>query len=132
MRAGREHGLVSARAAGSGPDRVWAPDAFVFGVLRWHNDNTLYPLEKWLQDRSWAHQACVAGIFWEHGRVALLKPIQALALLALLVHYARGGARRETVPGTCALALTVFLVLNPMVWGYLHFPAPVAALVGLA
>jgi hypothetical protein len=112
-----------------GPFVLWSPREFVYGVFKWHNDPALYPGMKWQLGRDWAKQLCVAGIFWQYGAVALLKPLQMLVIGVLALRFWRRGAQRAELPTTLTCALALFIVLNPMVWGYLYWPAVVAGFV---
>lgn len=111
------------------PFLVWAPQDFVLGVWRWFNDNTLYPQMRWDMDHTWARQIGVSGVFWRHGWVWLLKPIQAVLILSLAGLFWLAGAWRRQVPLFVVAAVVLFVVFNPVLWPYLYTPAVVAALV---
>jgi hypothetical protein len=115
-----------------GPFVAWSPREFGFGVFRWHNDPTLYTGMKWTEGRAWASQLGVAGVFWRYDLVRLLKAVQVLAVALLALRFWLRGARRSELPMTLACTLAVFIVLNSMVWGYLYWPAVVAAFVSLS
>jgi hypothetical protein len=114
------------------PFYLWNPKNFLFGVFQWHNDNSLYPSEKWRVSRTWETQMGLSGLFWRMNRVWLLKPLQAIALALLAVRFWRRGAAREQLLPAIAVAYVAFAMLNPMLWGYLYWPAGIAALLALA
>jgi hypothetical protein len=113
------------------PFLLWAPDDFIFGVVRWFNDNSLYPRLRWELDHTWARQTGFSGIFWRRGLEELLKPLQAGLLLALAgLAWWRGAAAWMIAPLVCA-AYLLFMVFNPVLWPYLYNPALIAALVAV-
>lgn len=111
------------------PFLLWSPQQFIFGTWRWFNDNNLYPRLRWEMDNTWAHQVGFSGVFWRHGWVGILKPLQMLMLttLAALFWFFRAHAQ-QVAPFTVA-AILFFMVINPVLWPYLYSPAFVAALV---
>lgn len=125
--------LLAAAVAGAIllPFYAWDPKQFTYGVFRWHNDNTLFPGIKWQQSREWASQLGVSGLFWAQGRERWLKPIQALLVAATAIVYARRGARSDELLPYAALAATAFVAFNPVLWGYLYWPAAVLATASL-
>ena len=110
------------------PFCLWAPGDFRYGVLRWFNDNDLFPRLAWRLSREWAHNLGLSGLLWQAGAEALLKPAQALLLVALAVCYGRRGASLAQLPWFLAAAYLLFAALNPVLWPYLYNPAAVAAL----
>jgi len=114
------------------PFLLWNPRTFLFGVFQWHNDNNLYPGIKWREGRAWATQLGLSGLFWRFGAVGLLKPLQALAMALLAARFWRAGAGRALLLPSIALAYVAFAMLNPMLWGYLYWPAAVAAMLAVA
>ncbi len=131
----KQHTLLLAGIAGTVaaliilPFLLWSPQQFIFGTWRWFNDNNLYPRLRWEMDNTWAHQVGFSGVFWRHGLVGILKPLQLLMLttLAALFWFFRSQTQ-QVVPYTVAVIL-FFMVINPVLWPYLYSPAFVAALV---
>ena len=113
------------------PFLLWSPDQFIFGTLRWFNDNDLFPRLRWEMDHTWARMVGFSGIFWRHGLVGGLKPLQALLIAGLAVLYWRWGATAGRLAPFVTAALLLFTVFNPVLWPYLYNPALVAALVAI-
>lgn len=111
------------------PFLIWSPQEFLFGGLRWFNDNDLFPRLRWELDQTWARMVGFSGIFWRHGLVGILKPIQALLLAGLIGLYWRWGASGERLAPLVVVAFLLFMVFNPVLWPYLYNPALIAALV---
>jgi hypothetical protein len=109
----------------------WSPEQFLFGTWRWFNDNNLYPRLRWDMDNTWAVHVGFSGVFWRHGWVSLLKPMQAALVLALAGFYALWRAPAHLIAPLVAAAVLLFMVFNPVLWPYLYTPAMVAALVAL-
>jgi hypothetical protein len=114
------------------PFYCWSPREFVFGVLRWHNDNQLFGLFEWRWAKSWSHEIGFGGLFWQLGWVPALKPIQALWVTFVAARYLRAGATARDLGPHVALALILFMIFNPIEWGYLYWPAALVLLVHLA
>lgn len=113
------------------PFLLWSPDQFIFGTLRWFNDNDLFPRLRWEMDHTWARMVGFSGIFWRHGLVGGLKPLQALLIAGLALLYWRWGATTGRLAPFVTAALLLFTVFNPVLWPYLYNPALVAALVAV-
>jgi hypothetical protein len=111
------------------PFLLWSPQEFVFGGLRWFNDNELFPRLRWDMDQTWARMVGFSGVFWRHGLVGILKPIQALLLAGLIGLYWRWGAAGARLAPLVVAAFLLFMVFNPVLWPYLYNPALLAALV---
>lgn len=113
------------------PFFLWSPRQFLFGTWQWFNDNNLYPRIRWDMDQTWARQIGVSGIFWRHGLVGVLKPIQATLLAALALLFAWYGATARQLAPYLVAAYLLFNLFNPVLWPYLYVPAVIAALVTL-
>jgi hypothetical protein len=114
------------------PFVAWDPAAFMFGVFRWHNDNSLFPGIQWNAGHTWATQVGLSGLLWRAGLIRLAKPLQALVVGALAVRFWRRGAGAAALAPALLPAYVAFIMVNPMVWGYLYWPAGVAGLLALA
>lgn len=119
-------GLVA--AGGILPFLLWSPEAFVFGVWRWFNDNDLYPRMGWELGHTWAHMVGFSGVFWRHELVGVLKPLQLLLLAGLVASFWRWQAGQRTLAPLITAAFLLFMVLNPILWPYLYYPALFSAL----
>ncbi len=134
---GRRHTLILAGLAGLLaalfilPFLLWSPEHFRLGVWRWFNDNELYPRLRWDIDHTWARQVGFSGIFWRHGFVGLLKPLQTVLLASLVIVYWRWGATAQQLAPVIVTAFLLFMVFNPVLWPYLYTPALVVALLAL-
>lgn len=113
------------------PFLLWSPEHFRLGAWRWFNDNELYPRLRWDMDHTWARQVGFSGIFWRHGFVGLLKPLQAVLLASLIIVYWRWGASVRQLAPVIVAAFLLFMVFNPVLWPYLYTPALVVALLAL-
>ncbi len=113
------------------PFLLWSPEQFLFGTWRWFNDNDLYPRLRWDMDNTWAVHVGFSGVFWRHGWVDLLKPIQAMLVLTLAGFYAWWRAPAPLIAPLVVAAVLLFMVFNPVLWPYLYTPALVAALVAM-
>ena len=111
---------------------VWAPGPFLDGSVRWFNDLDRFPRMKWQTERTWAEITGFSGFFWEWGREAWLKPIQAVVVALVAALYAARGAARPDLPRHATAALLLFTLFNPVLWPYLYNPALVAALLAVA
>ncbi len=113
------------------PFLLWSPEHFRLGVWRWFNDNELYPQLRWDMDHTWARQVGFSGIFWRHGFVDLLKPLQTVLLASLVIVYWRWGATARQLAPIIVAAFLLFVVFNPVLWPYLYTPALIVALLAL-
>jgi hypothetical protein len=111
------------------PFFLWSPQAFIYGVWRWFNTNDQFPRLRWDMDNTWARVVGFSGIFWRHGLVDILKPLQALLLASLAGLYWRWGASEHRLAPFVVAAFILFTVFNPILWPYLYSPALVGALV---
>ncbi len=119
-------GLVA--AGGILPFLLWSPEAFVFGVWRWFNDNDLYPRMGWELGHTWAHMVGFSGVFWRRELVGVLKPLQLLLLAGLVASFWRWQADQRTLAPLITAAFLLFMVFNPVLWPYLYYPALFSAL----
>jgi hypothetical protein len=110
------------------PFALWSPQNFVFGTLRWFNDNDLYPRMRWEMDHTWAVMVGFSGIFWRHNLVEYLKIGQAFFIVYLALVYWRAGAMAVPLFAFVVAAFLLFTVFNPVLWPYLYIPALLAAL----
>jgi hypothetical protein len=108
------------------PWLAWSPDAFLEGNLRWFNDLDRFPRMKWRTEHTWATITGFSGFFWEWGREAWLKPIQALGVGLIALVYLLRGASQSDLPRHATAAYIVFTLFNPVLWPYLYNPALVA------
>jgi hypothetical protein len=114
---------------------LWSPREFVDGVFLWFNDLERFPRTKWLEDRAWVLNPGLTGLFWTLGLERLMKPLQAILVAGLAFRYARKTAAIGPRPALAAELVAVFLVFmlcNPIVWGYLWEPGVCLGLVALA
>jgi hypothetical protein len=112
-----------------------APRAFFDGVVLWFNDLDRFPRAKWVESRAWAVNPGFAGVFWTLGLERWLKPIQLALVSGLAVLFARRTAAvgpRGLLGPQLVGTLLVFLLFNPVVWGYLWEAAVALSLVALA
>jgi hypothetical protein len=110
------------------PFVLWAPRPFFEGTILWFNDLQRYPGIRWDMSRTWAEYAGLAGLFWEHGLQRWLKPLQALALGAVVIVYWRRGSPPEGFAAFCTAGFLAFMVCNPVIWPYYYAPAVIAGL----
>ena len=117
---------------------LWSPAAFVAGPVRWFNDLAGFPRQTWLASHAWARVAGFTGVFWTHGWERLLRPVQAVLVLALAAGYARTRSRLaegdepSAWVGACVATLLALLLFNVIVWPYLYESASALALVAVA
>lgn len=136
-RQGWRHALLLAASAGVMtlvwvvPFLLWSPDMFLYGVWRWFNNNELYPALRWAMDHTWARQVGFSGIFWRHGLVGLLKPLQMALLIGVTVIYWHRGATAQQLAPLVVAAFLLFMVFNPVLWPYLYNPALIVALLAV-
>jgi len=110
------------------PFFLWSPHDFIYGVWIWFNTNDQFPRLRWDMDNTWARVVGFSGIFWRHGLVDILKPLQALLIAGLAALYWRWGASAHRLAPFVAAAFLLFTVFNPILWPYLYNPALIGAL----
>src|SRR5262249_25729389 len=77
---------------------------------------------------TWRRYLGLSAAFWEKQVPWMLKPIQAVLVLALTGLYASRRRTDDHLAPYAAAALGVFMVFNPVIWPYLYQPALVALL----
>jgi hypothetical protein len=138
----RRRPLVQAAAIATGVAAIlvvpWvlaSPTGFVRGVVLWFNDLDGFPRDKWLENRAWASYPGLGGLFWTWGLQHLLKPLQLVVIALLALRFSRrlaGSRIRDVIGPATVAALMLFLLFNPVVWGYLWETVVALTLVTLA